>query len=178
MPSKKNVEKLNEYRELLRDVKSIVVADYRGLTVAEAQELRRKARELKASYKVVKNRIFKLALKEKKELEPLVDYFVETRAIAFSKKDEVAPAKLIVEFGKKSEHLKVITGYLDGEILTPERINELAKLPSKDELIAKIAADIQAPVQYIACGVNAVMQKLAIAIEEIRKKLESEKASA
>lgn len=176
MPNAGNVTKLEEYREMINGMKGMVVVDYRGITVAEVQDFRQKAREAGVEYHVIKNRIMKIAFADDEALSSLNPMLVNTRAIALSKTDEVSAAKVVCDFAKKNEKMKVITGYLDGDVLSIPEIEALAKLPSKDELLAQIAADIQAPTQYIASGLNAVIQKLAIAVSEIQK--QKEQASA
>lgn len=178
MPSKQKLEKVKEYQELLSDIKSIVVLDYRGLSVADANALRAKAREANVLYRVVKNNLIKRVLNEDKELVKLCDEFVETRSIAVSKDDEIAPIKVISEFAKKNDNIKIICGYFDGDVLDVQAIDALAKLPSREELIAQIAAGIQAPTQYLATGINTVMQKLAIAVNAMKDKIEDEQNSA
>lgn len=178
MPNVKNQNLLVEYQEMLNGMQSLIVLDYRGMKVSEVEDLRRKARDLGIEYKVVKNRIFKIALASDAALSKLDGFFKDTRAVALSKKDQVATAKLICEIAKKNDKLKVQAGFLDGQVLSASDVLELSKLPSKEQLLAQIAADIQAPAQYIACGINSVMQKIAIAVNAIREQKESQQASA
>jgi large subunit ribosomal protein L10 len=135
-------------RETLGNSTALVVTRQAGLTVAEVTELRRQVRSSKAGFKVIKNRITRLALKGTPH-EGLAKLFVGPTAIAYSQ-DPVAAAKAVVEFANKNEKLTIIGGGLQGQALDPAGIKALAKLPSIDELRGMIVGLLQTPATRIA----------------------------
>ena len=137
----------------------LVITHQTGLTVAEVSDLRRRMRQAGATYKVTKNRLTKRALEGTKfaALQPL---FTGPTAIAYSD-DPVAAAKVCFEFAKKNEKLTVVGGALEEEQLDIGRINDLAQLPSLDELRARLIAVVQAPATKLAGVVQAPAAQLA-----------------
>lgn len=149
-----------EKKELIADVhaklknsSTLVVTQYRGLTVAEMTDLRRKMRTAGAGFKVSKNRLVKLASKGT-AFEAAGDMLKGPTAVAFSS-DPVAAAKGVVEFAKSNEKLVIIGGIYDGKALDVSAIQNLAKLPSLDELRAKIVGMLKTPATRIACVLQA-----------------------
>tara|TARA_B100000575_G_C23016366_1_gene585326 strand:- start:368 stop:889 length:522 start_codon:yes stop_codon:yes gene_type:complete len=132
----------------LSESSSIVVAHYSGLTVSEAESLRKEMRANGAKFKVTKNRLTKLALADT-QFKDISDLFSGPTAVAFST-DPVAPAKVAVDFETKIEKFKIIGGGFNGEKINKDKINFLAKLPSMDELRAKLVGLISSPAQKIA----------------------------
>jgi len=130
------------------DSSIVVVTHYSGLTVAEMGDLRDRMRESGAKFKVTKNRLTRLALKDTK-FEALSDLFTGPTAIAYSD-DPVAAAKVSVEFSKKNDKLIVLGGGLDAETLDANGVKALALLPSLDELRGKIVGLLQAPATKVA----------------------------
>lgn len=126
----------------------VVVAHYSGLTVQELGDLRGRMREAGAQFKVTKNRLTRLALKDTK-FEPLSDMFTGPTAIAYSE-DPVAAAKVSVSFAKENDKLIVIGGAIDSEQLDANGVKALASMPSLDELRAKIVGMINTPATRIA----------------------------
>ncbi|MBP5859117.1 50S ribosomal protein L10 [Marivibrio halodurans] len=137
----------------------VVVTHHKGLTVAEVSDLRQQMRDAGAGFKVTKNRLAKIALKGTK-FEHLEDQFVGPTAVAYSE-DAVAAAKVCAEFQKKNDKLEILSGGLNGQGLTKEQVDNLAKLPSLDELRGKLIGLIQAPATKVAGVVQAPAGKLA-----------------
>ncbi len=135
-------------REAVGDVALLVVTQQSGLTVAEATDLRRQMRRAGANFRVTKNRLARLALKDTKFAQ-IVPLFTGPTAIATSK-DPVAAAKVTVEFAKKNGKLTIIGGVLDDKVLGVDDIKALAALPSLDELRARIVGLLSAPATRIA----------------------------
>ena len=127
---------------------SVIVAHYSGLTVGEAESLRKEMRDNGAKFKVTKNRLTKLAIKET-QFKDISDLFEGPTAIAYAS-DPIAPAKVAVSFEKKFENFKIIGGGYHGEKIDREKIDFLAKLPSLDELRGKLIGLLMAPAQKIA----------------------------
>ena len=150
---------LDDLHELFNGSEIVVVSHYKGLTVAEVSELREAIRKAGAGFRVTKNRITKLALKDTK-FEGLTDLFTGPTAIAFAN-DHVSACKACVEFAKTNEKLVVIGGAMGTGVLTIDEINRLATIPSMDELRAKIIGLLQAPAAQLARVTKAYSEKEA-----------------
>ena len=158
-----NREEKTELLSLLNDVfskaGSVVLAEYKGLTVAEADALRNQIREAGASIRVTKNRIARLAVKDTK-FEGLADLFKGPVAMAYAN-DPIAACKACVEFAKNNEKLVIVGGALSDKALTLDEIKELAAIPSMDELRAKLVGLLQAPAAKLARVTKAYSEKEA-----------------
>lgn len=152
-------ELISQLKEVFGGASIVVVAHYKGLSVTEMTELRSKARETGASFRVTKNRITRLAL-EGTKFEELSDLFTGPTAIAYSD-DPVAAAKATVDFAKKNDKLEVLGAIMNGERLDISAVTQLASLPSLDELRAKIISVIQTPATRIAGVTQAPAGQLA-----------------
>lgn len=137
---------------------SVVIVDYRGLTVEEVTNLRKQLRDANIEMKVIKNSILSRAAK-KAGLEGLDEVFTGPTAIAFSNEDVVAPAKIIDEFAKDAKALEIKGGVIEGKVSSIEEITALAKLPSRDGLLSMLLSVLQAPVRNVAYAVKAVAEK-------------------
>lgn len=152
----------------LKEANVMVVTQYRGLTVSEITDLRRKMRGAGASFKVSKNRLVKLAAKDTK-FEAATDMLKGPTAVAFSA-DPVAAAKGVVEFAKNNEKLVIVGGMYNEQKLDKKAIEQLAKLPSLDELRAKIVGMLKTPATRIACVLQAPGGQVARVIAAKSKK--------
>jgi len=152
-------EFVQKLKEEIDTSSSVIVTHYSGLTVDESDQLRSEMRNNGAKFKVTKNRLTKLALKQT-QFKDLADLFTGPTAIAYSD-DPVAPAKVAASFEKKLEKFKIIGGGYDGEMIDIEKINFLATLPSMDELRGKIVGLISAPAQKIASIVKEPAGQMA-----------------
>ena len=150
------VESLNQ---VFQETVLLVVTRQSGLTVAEASDLRRRMRDAGASFKVVKNRLARIAL-EGTKFQPLGDLFVGPTALAYSQ-DPVAAARVAVEFVKDNDNLEIVGGSLDSEVLDIDGIKALAALPSLDELRGKIVGLLNAPATRIAGVLQAPAGQVA-----------------
>lgn len=152
-------ELLNEMNSVISGSEAVVISHYRGLTVAEMCELRKKARELGAELRVTKNRITRLALKGTK-FEALDELFKGPTIMAYSA-DPISACKLCVEFAKANEKFLVVGGALSSGTLSMAEIERLATIPSMDELRAKIIGLLQAPGAALARVTKAYSEKEA-----------------
>ena len=152
-------EFVQKLKEEIDTSSSVIVTHYSGLTVDESDQLRSEMRNNGAKFKVTKNRLTKLALKQT-QFKDLADLFIGPTAIAYSD-DPVAPAKVAASFEKKLKKFKIIGGAYDGEMIDIEKINFLATLPSMDELRGKIVGLISAPAQKIASIVKEPAGQMA-----------------
>ena len=145
--------------EQLKNAQSGVLVDYSGITVAEDTELRAKLREGEVKYGVVKNNMVRRAL-DASGLQELDSVLEGTTAIAVSAEDYVAPARILAGFADKNEKFTVKAGYADGEILTAARVAELAKLPSKEVLLAQVLYGLNGNLTKLALAINAIVEKM------------------
>ena len=159
MNREEKTELLNALHEVFSNAESVVITEYLGLTVAEADELRNKVRAVGASLRVTKNRIARLAVKDTK-FEGSADLFKGPVAMAYAS-DPISACKACVEFAKNNEKLVIVGGALSDKALTLDEIKELAAIPSMDELRAKLVGLIQAPAAKLARVTKAYSEKEA-----------------
>ncbi|MFP4021340.1 MAG: 50S ribosomal protein L10 [Halanaerobium sp.] len=168
-PEKEAVVK--ELTDKFSSAKSLVITDYLGLNVAEMTELRSKLREAGVEFKVVKNTLATIAANDV-EMEGMTDYFSGPTAIAFGEDDAVSPAKVLVEFAKDHEVLEIKAGLLNGEIISKEKVESLAEIPSREELLAKAFASMKAPLS----GLVNVLQGNIRGLVQVLNQIKEEKA--
>jgi large subunit ribosomal protein L10 len=149
---------VTEIADKLRDSKSTVVVDYRGLTVSQVTELRKQLREAGVDFKVYKNSLTRRASAEV-GLEGLNEHLTGPNAIAFSTEDVVAPAKIINEFAKKNDKLEIKAGVIEGNIASLEDVKALAELPSREGLLSMLLSVLQAPIRNLALATKAVAEQ-------------------
>lgn len=137
---------------------STVVADYRGLNVAQVTELRKQLREAGIEFQVLKNSLVRRAT-EGTDFVELNNILTGPTAIAFGKDDAVAPAKILNDFAKKNDALKLKGGIVEGKVVSQEEIKALAELPSREGLLSMLLSVLQAPVRNFALAVKAVGEK-------------------
>lgn len=162
MPSAKVLEQkkqqVAEISEKLSSAVAGVIVDYKGITVADDTVLRADLRKAGVDYTVVKNTLLALAVKGT-ALEGLTSVLEGTTALAVSKEDSVASAKILSEFADKHENFSIKGGFLDGEVISLEKIDSLAKLPSKDVLLATVCNAFNAPIAAFARAMQALVEK-------------------
>ena len=159
MNREEKTELLAELNGIFKGAESVVLAEYIGLTVAEAEALRKKIREAGASLRVTKNRIARLALKDTK-FEGLADLFKGPVVMSYAS-DPIAACKACVQFAKENEKLVIVGGALSDKMLTLNEIKDLASIPSMDELRAKLIGLLQAPASKVARVCKAYSEKEA-----------------
>ena len=153
MPRPEKVQAVEDIKQRIDGAQAVFLTEYRGLSVKAQQTLRRSLRASGAEYKVVKMSLAQIAANELGHAE-VADEMVGPTAIAFANADAVATAKALSDFAKDHEAFVLKSGLLSGQYLAPEQVLELAKLPSRDELLGRIAGAMKAPL-YGAAGLFA-----------------------
>lgn len=158
----KNLERKKVVVEEIKDkfsrAKSAVVVDYRGLSVEEANELRKSFREAGVEYKVYKNNLTKLAIKDT-PYEELSQELTGPNAIAFGYEDPVVPAKIIKDFAKDHKNLELKCGVVEGEYCNLEAITEIADIPSREVLLSRLLGSFKAPMSNFAYMLSNLIEK-------------------
>ncbi len=147
---------------------SMVLADFTGLTVEQMTSFRANCRAQNVDCRVVKNRLAKIAA-DNAELSAVKDHLAGPTAIIFGSESQVDPAKIVVDFAKDNEALQVKGGVVDGQMLSAKQVVALSKVPSRDELIAKMMGSINSPLSGLASTINGVMGALARTIDAVAK---------
>ena len=162
MPNAKVLEQkqqlVAELSEKLSAAVTGVIVDYKGTSVADDTQLRKELREAGVNYFVVKNTLLSRAI-EGTDLEGMKDFLEGTTAIALSNEDYTAAARILCGFAEKHDNFKVKSGFLDGKVVDVATIESLAKLPTKDVLLATVLSAFQAPIAAFARAVQAIVDK-------------------
>lgn len=137
---------------------SAVIVDYRGLTVVQDTELRKQLREAGITYKVCKNTMMKRAF-EGTEFAALDEYLEGPNALAISKDDATAPARILCNFAKEAKALELKAGVVEGEVYDAAALTELSKIPSREVLISKLLGSLQSPITNLARVLNQIAEK-------------------
>ena len=149
---------VEEIAENLKDAKGVVLADYRGLTVEQDTILRKQMREAGVVYKVYKNTLIKRAIAGT-EFEALAPQLDGPTAIAISKDDATAPARILFNFAKQAEALELKSGVVEGTYYDAEGVKVIATIPSREELISKLLGSIQSPISNFARVIKQIAEK-------------------
>lgn len=160
-----------ELAERFKKANAAIVAEYRGLTVSELTDLRARLREAKAEFKVIKNRVAKVAIKEDApNCGPIADKLKGPIGLVLIYGDPAAATKTLLEFAKDKENFKVTAGVFEAKALTPAELKEMADLPSREVMLAQIAGLIQTPAQNIVNLMSAIPRQLAQVIFALSEK--------
>lgn len=149
---------VTEISACIKDAQSVVLVDYRGLTVEQDTELRKQLREANVTYKVYKNTMMNFAFKGT-AFESLAPYLEGPSAIAISTDDATAPARVISEFAKKAKELEIKAGVVEGIVYDAAGMAAIAKIPSREELLSKFLGSIQSPITNFARVMNQLAEK-------------------
>lgn len=149
---------VQEISENIKDAQSVVVVDYRGLTVAEDTQLRKQLREAGVAYKVYKNTLVRRAV-EGTEFESLKDVLEGPSAFAISTTDATAPARILAKFAKTAPALEIKAGVVEGNFYDQNGMKTIATIPSREELLSKLLGSLQSPVTNLARVLNQIAEK-------------------
>ncbi len=173
MPSEKILAEkqkiVNELAEQLKKSVSGVLVDYKGITVDSDTKLRAELRKAGVYYAVKKNSIIRLAAKEV-GLEGLDSALSGTTAIAFSENDLTAPAKILAKFAETNDKFSIKAGFIEGKVVGATEVDTLAKLPSKEVLVAKFLGGMNAPLTGFVNVLNGNLRGLVVALNAIAEK--------
>ncbi|MDE8702079.1 50S ribosomal protein L10 [Adlercreutzia equolifaciens] len=172
MPNAQNKEMLAAIKEDLDGASAMWVVDYRGLTVKEMQQLRRDIREAGSVIKVYKNTLVHLALAEA-ELPTLDDLLEGPSAFVFAGGDVAASAKAVKNFAKANENLEIKGGLMEGAAVSATEVEAIASLPSREELMAKIAGAISGVARGLATSINGVPRGMAQVVKAVADQKEA-----
>lgn len=163
-------EIISEVRKLLDDASALYLTNYSGIPVSEITVLRNELRKEGVTYKVIKNTLFERALKESGKYEKLEGYLTGMTGYAFASGNPVAPAKIIKKYFDTSKKFELKACYIEDQFYAGSKLNELATLPSKEEIIASILGSLNSSVSGVVGAINAVMRDLVSVVDQISKK--------
>lgn len=173
MPSEKILEQkkavVEELAERLQGSCAGVLVNYKGITVADDTKLRKELREAGIKYTVIKNTLL-LRAAEKAGLEGLDSVLEGTTALATSSEDYVAAARILCEFAEKSKSFEIKNGFVEGKVISDNEVKDLAKLPSKEVLVAKALGGLNAPITGFVTVLNGTIKGLVVALNAIAEK--------
>ena len=167
---------VQEISDNIKDAQSVVIVDYRGLTVAEDTQLRKQLREAGVTYKVYKNTFMNFAFKGT-EFESLSGVLEGPNAVAISTTDATAPARIIAEFAKKAPKLEIKAGVVEGNFYDAEGMKTISSIPSREVLLSKLLGSMQSPITNFARVIKQIAEKdgeAAPAAEEAEAPAEAE----
>jgi len=176
LPTKEKIESVKEIRERLENNALAIMTQYVGINVAQVTELRKKLREAGIQYKVYKNNLARIALREI-GAEPAADFMNGPTAWAFGK-DPVASAKILKDFSKDVPFVQIVGGVMEGKVLTKDQVISLANLPPKEVLQAQVIGTIAAPLRNLVTVLNAIPTSLVNVLDQIKKKKEEAQSAA
>lgn len=168
-------EAISEFSEGIGKATNAFVLDFKGITVPQVTELRKQVRESGSEYVVIKNTLALIAMKDT-PMQKLTGTFTGMTAIAYNTTDPVALAKVLTRFAKDVPTVQFKGALLAGQVVAANEIQNIANLPSRDELLAKLLYLMQHPIRGLAVVLNGPIRKLAIALNEIAKQKGGEAA--
>jgi len=173
LASEKILQQKQEYVEALTEKLNAsvagVVVDYKGITVADDTTLRRKLREAGVEYAVVKNTMLRRAA-DKAGLSELDSVLEGSTALAISRNDHVAAAKILSEYAEKNKDFSIKAGFVEGKVIGTDEVEELAKMPPKEVLVAKVLGGLNAPISGFVGVLHANLRGLVCALNAIAEK--------
>ena len=168
MNKEEKQQTVDSLSEQFRSIESAFLIDYKGLKVVDATEVRRKIRDFKGSYVVVKNTLATRAAKQTK-LEQLEPYFQGPTAVAYHHKDVVGLAKLLTEINKGNPNFAFKAALVEGKVVPASEIQAIASMPSREVMLSKLVFLLKAPLQRLATVLKAPVRDLNLVLKQIQK---------
>ena len=164
MPTQAKAESVEALKERLGTARSAVLTEYRGLTVRQLSDLRKQLKAAAAEYKVVKNRLARLAVKDS-HLEPLAGHLKGPTGLVIVRQDPVGVAKALQAFVRTNQAFAIKVGLVEGKVLETAELKALADLPSKDALRAQVVGALQGPMSQLVSLLTAPQRELVQVLE-------------
>jgi large subunit ribosomal protein L10 len=171
MPTAQKTKVVETFEKEARESTGLIVTSFKALKTVEFNEMRAKLRPLKGNYRVVKNSLTRIALKNA-GLTALAEMFDGPTAIVIERGDAIATTKAVFEFAKSHENLKIHGGLFDGKVVSAKELKEIASLPTKEVLIATLLGTLQAPLVNLLSVLSAPLRELVNVLDAVAKKEE------
>ncbi len=166
-PADAKVALVGELTTLVGQTKAAILTDYRGLSVAELTELRKKLRDVDAEYRVVKNTLFKLAAGDSMPIDQMGDLLTGPTAIGFAKSDPVAVAKILLDYARDHKAMSVKAGVMDGRILSAAQVDALSKTPPREVLLSQMLGSLQSPIAGFVGTLGGIISNFVFTLQAI-----------
>jgi large subunit ribosomal protein L10 len=165
VPTQEKVESIEALRSRLDGAKTVLLTEYRGLTVQQLSDLRRQLRAISAEYKIVKNRLARIAISTS-ELDVVREHLKGPTGLIIGKDDPVTVAKTLHTFARTNQALVIKAGYVEGRVLPAEELKALADLPSKEALRGQLVGALQGPLTQLVGLLTAPQREIAYVLEQ------------
>ena len=166
-------ERVVELKDQLSRTKLAMVSNFRGLTVKEMTTLRRRLQDAGGDYTVAKNTLVRRALQETEGMPAIDNYLEGPTALVLGFNDPVTPVKTILEYFKETKkELEIRGGIVEGRVVSTQQLQQIATLPSREEMVAKLMGSMQSPAQGVVITLSGVARNLVYVLESIRKQKE------
>jgi len=172
VPTHAKVESVEVLRATLAGVKSAVLTEYRGLTVQQISDLRKQLKPVSAEYKVVKNRLARLAL-QGSPLDAIAPHLKGPTGLVLGRQDPVALAKALAAFARNTPALQIKLGFVQGQLIQPGEVRALADLPSRQVLLGQVVGGFQAPLASLVHSLEGILRALVSVLDQVRAKKET-----
>lgn len=169
-PAAAKVEVVDELKHLVGKTSAAILTDYRGLSVAELTDLRKKLRAVDAEYRVVKNTLFKRAAADQMPVAEIEEFLAGPTAIGFAKSDPVGAAKVLVEFVRDHKAISLKVGVMEGKVLDTAQIEALSKIPSREVLISQMLGSLNSPIAGLVGTLNGILSNFVFTLQAIADK--------
>ncbi|PIQ27056.1 50S ribosomal protein L10 [bacterium (Candidatus Blackallbacteria) CG17_big_fil_post_rev_8_21_14_2_50_48_46] len=166
-------DRVVELKDQFSRTKLAMVSDFRGLTVKEMTTLRRRLQDAGGDYTVAKNTLVRRALKETEGMPAIDNYLEGPTALVFGFSDPVTPVKTLLDYFKETKkELEIRGGIVEGKVVSANDLKQIATLPSREEMVAKLMGSMQSPAQGVVITLSGVARNLVYALEAVRKQKE------
>jgi large subunit ribosomal protein L10 len=173
MPNPKKTDAVKALKEKVSKAKSIILADYKGLSAEDANTLRAQLKEVDAEANVAKNTLLKIALEEEKlPVKDVEEHLKGSTMTVFSYNDPISPIKTIADFAKKLELPKIKAGFIEGAFTTGEQFEVISKLPGRDQLLGQVVGTMKSPITGFVNVLAGSQRKFVYAVSALAKKRE------